>query len=140
MQSRLKISNTYFRVEVQGDETFVADAYRALRHMLLDYVETSFVDPAPAHIPSVPEVLPEGPGRQAIWLQICHDLYRRVYAIERASLQKATLFQRIDLAELTGVYVERAARDRIERVITLGKPLWSQLTPRGAATAALPSE
>lgn len=136
MKTRVKIESPHFSVELHGDARFLEDAYTAIRGVVLNYVETAVI--AEANEQTEPINVPEGPGKLHAWVQITHDLYRRVYAMERGKLQMSRFGDTLDFSQLDGVFVERNVRDTVARILPFGKPLWSELTNRGTDSTQAP--
>jgi len=109
-------------MELQGDEAYLRDAYKAIRDIIVRHAGAPLVTD-----PAVP--VPSGPGRRALQVTITHDLYRRVHALERARAAQSQLFAHLDIAHIGELYVDRGARAALERRLPLGPPLWSELAP-----------
>ena len=134
MTNRLHIKGEHFEAHLSGDSRYVTRAYDALRPLLIDYVEACMLDAQGGR--SGEFDLPTGAGKKALNVVVCHDFYRKTYVADRAAVSKAPLFAHLDTTMLRAVHVERDIRHSIVRALSLDRPLWSELTPTGAAAVS----
>jgi len=133
--TRLRIRAVDHSVELAGDAEFVAEAWAGLRPALLRRIAQGFERERaePRRTPRI--AVPEDGGRHHVTWTETHDLYRRVYAPERAGVAASPLFRHVDLSRVRAVYVERVARDVVHGAVDPGRALWSETTARVTAAA-----
>ena len=149
-QNRLKIQAQNLDLELTGDTEYVADAYEAIREVIVARFEQTLRrggEPGqsprgegaggPARritrplyrIDGVSQQISPGPTR--LRLVVCNDLYHKVTVLSREDLEASVFGQVLDTSRLESIFVNEADVPLFEKELPVGKTLWRELTESG---------
>jgi hypothetical protein len=130
----VRIDTSAFQVELSGDETYVVEAYEALRPILLKSYRALLHTPrrvtekmAAVGAPVASLVSVERTHFFAIWFS---SIYHKVLMVSIKDMDTCPLASQLDFAKISRLYVDREHREGIPD-FPQGKVLWRELTEAG---------
>ena len=135
-KAKLKIKTDDFTLDLEGDSEFILSAYISVRDEIVRRLNHKIKPPAPKKPDKFDGKFSgrspyENPQEDYLWVYSCHDIYNKVYVINRANLESSYLSRLIDIKRVKKIFIERDQSELLSSVLSEGKTLWSELTPVG---------
>lgn len=123
----LEIKGEGIQVKLEGDQDFLLRAWEALRPELLR--RAGVRDPGAGQ--QEPQAPPSPATRPRLQITTCHDLYEKVYAVERGVAARGALGRFLDMSQVGQAWIEHPLPPQAEALLGETQALWSRLTRRG---------
>jgi len=129
----LTLRTEHFKLELEGDEEFVCEAYSSVRESVLGRLKPTGVSSAALHsLQGAPGQAPRNTDdSEFVWVYVCNELYSKVQAVSRERLEGSAFGRILDPWRLGRISFDSEDAPLLKHLVPSGQTLWSELTELG---------